>query len=44
MPVGEAGGTVMRRILEFLGSDQGLLLIVGLLAVIWLVGLLWLWS
>ena len=31
----------MRRILEFLGSDRGLLLIIGLLAAVWLAGLLW---
>jgi hypothetical protein len=30
----------MRRILEFLGSDRGLLLIIGLLAAVWLAGLL----
>jgi hypothetical protein len=27
----------MRRMLEFLGSDRGLLLIIGLVAAVWLV-------
>jgi hypothetical protein len=35
---------LVRRIPEFLASDRGLLLIIGLIAVAWTVGLLWLWS
>jgi hypothetical protein len=36
------GGVIVRRVLGFLASDRGLLLIVVLLGVAWFAGLLWL--
>ena len=41
-PLPRGGGVIVRRVLGFLASDRGLLLIIVLLGAAWFAGLLWL--